>query len=179
MHTCSAHAGIADAAAQVGTLVRLVLVVALPLAYLQLHDAAVFFAWWWLLVGLDWPAYLVQWGMLTECATIFLVAQVLQLSGGGLADTTRACIVAAIPIALRFTGLSLLPYVWVMALPLLVVAIALAMHTGCAVDVNRVLDWAIGAEFADDDGDDALEAGSASDARSFGRVPTRNPKKGE
>ncbi len=88
------------------------MVTMLPLAYYTHSDAAIFCFWWWLLVGLDWPAYAVQWGMLLECAAVYLTAQLVMPEGGGTPDTSRAAVVAFVPIALRFTGLSLLPFIW-------------------------------------------------------------------
>jgi hypothetical protein len=117
----------------IGTLVRVVVVTLLPLSVYNNRDAFLVVLWWWLLVGIDWPAYPVQWGVFLEIMAIICVAQLVQPRSRSTPSLSGAALVALTPVMLRWTELSLMRYsLWMIPFMLVFVVVSVCT-TGCAM----------------------------------------------
>lgn len=123
-----------------GTLLRVLGILALPYAFFANGDPLFSMAWWWLLLGIDWPDLPASLSVIVELVAIAVVAQVVHKSST-LADTLQGQVCClGVPMIIRALALSDSFIVRVVfPVPAILFVVLSMAQDGSAFDLNRVL----------------------------------------
>lgn len=166
----------------VGTILRLVGVVGLPVLYYMRREVTIILLWWWLTFGLDWPSLMFRLGFFMEIAALWWMAQVLRDDAGDGAPLSHghAAAVFAVPMFLRCTGITSPWWMVFVSVPLFLFCIIMVVYRGCALNPSRVIDETFAAVLPAADESKTLEEGSRQPSSKAAARPGPSAiKKGE